>query len=252
MKAYCLGSSSKGNAFVLEIGKSALLIECGLPLNEILNKCSEFGVDFSKVNCCLLTHAHKDHSLSASKIIEHNIPLYASNGTKTALKLNIEVLEPLKVRKITDDIYILPFEVEHDAPESFGYVIKSKDETILFVIDSKSWSVDLRNFKFDYVFIECNYDNKIVYAQMCEINKELENGITTNQNKMFQFKRNTKAHQSLYSCIKNLKRLNLTNCKAIFLTHLSKRYANEYKMKNSIQNIFKINTYVCKEKGGIK
>lgn len=252
MNAFCLGSSSKGNAFILKMGKSTLLIECGLPFKEILDRCTNYGIDFSKVNCCLLSHAHKDHSLCADKIIEHNIPLYASNGTKTALKLNIEVLEPLKVRKITDDIYVLPFEVEHDAPECFGYVIKSKEETIIFVIDSKSWEVDLGNFKPDYVFIECNYDNKIVYAQMAQINDELEQGITTNKQKMYQFKRNTKAHQSLYSCIKNLKRLNLTKCKTIFLTHLSDRYANEYKMKNAIQNIFKIKTFVCKKKGGIK
>ena len=254
MKAYCLASSSSGNAFIIEIGGATLLIECGIPLKEIYQKCNEFNIDFSKVCACLITHAHKDHCLSADSIFSHGVSLYASKGTQDRLKAKINILEPLKVCKIVEGVYVLPFEVEHDIEGALGFVIKSKDETIIFINDSKRWNVDLRNFKPDYVFIECNYDNKVVYAQMAQIKKSFESGIDDKELRirMAQFKRNTNAHQSLNSCIKGLKSLNLTNCKSIFLMHLSDRYANEYKMKNAIENVFKIKTYVCKKKGGIK
>ena len=64
--------------------------------------------------------------------------------------------------------------------------------------------------------------------------------------------RNIKSHASLRGTERGLSMMNLSNCKAIFLTHLSDRYANEYKMKNEIQAMFGAKTYVCGRKGGIK
>ena len=70
--------------------------------------------------------------------------------------------------------------------------------------------------------------------------------------KLAQHERNLNSHCSLNGTIKGLEKLNLKNCKAIFLMHLSDRYANEYKMKNEVQNRFHIRTFVCKKDGGIK
>lgn len=254
MNAYCLASSSSGNAFIFDFGDTALLVECGIPLKEIYQKCNQNNVDFSKVESCLITHAHLDHCLCASDIFSHNIEIYGSKATLDRLKLKSNELQPLKITKVANGIYVLPFEVEHDIEGALGFVIKSKEDTIIFINDSKSWKTDLRNFKPNYVFIECNYDNKVVYAQMCALKKEIESTLNDKQGliKMAQFKRNTTAHQSLNSTIRGLGKLDLSQCKAIFLMHLSDRYANEYKMKKAIENVYKIKTFVCKKKGGIK
>ena len=56
---------------------------------------------------------------------------------------------------------------------------------------------------------------------------------------------------SLAHCRDHLKKLNLSQCKAIFLMHLSDRHANENKFKETIFEATGINTYVCKKNGGI-
>lgn len=258
MKAYCLASSSSGNAYIIETGDSTLLIECGISMNDIYSKCNSLGINFSKVDCCLITHAHGDHCCSAKHIERLGIPIFATKSTLERAKVKGRAITPLEPIKVAKSVYILAFIVNHDIEGAVGFVIKSKDETIIFINDSKSWNDDLRNFKPDYVFIECNYDHKMVHTQLRDLKRKVNDdslfgGVSKEDiAKISQHERNINAHQSLASCIKGLHKLILTNCKCIFLMHLSDRYANEYKMKNAIQNEFGIKTLVCGKKGGIK
>lgn len=50
-----LGSSSLGNAYIVNDGKTSLLLECGLPMSETQAK-SYFRV--SQVSACLISHQH--------------------------------------------------------------------------------------------------------------------------------------------------------------------------------------------------
>lgn len=258
MKAYCLASSSSGNAFILQLGDATLLIECGISIKEIYSKCNDLNISVSDIDCCLITHAHSDHCKSAKDIERIGIPVYATKETIKQAKINGNELNILQPTKVAPNVFILAFIVNHDIEGAVGFIIKSKDETIIFVNDSKSWNDDLRNFKPDYVFIECNYDHAMVHAQLHELQKKVEeDSILDKVNRedlstIAQHKRNINAHQSLASCIQNLHKLILTNCRAIFLMHLSDRYANEYKMKNAIEREFGIKTLVCCKKGGIK
>ncbi|HEK4983654.1 TPA: MBL fold metallo-hydrolase, partial [Clostridioides difficile] len=54
-----LGSSSRGNCYLLQLENETLILECGVSYKEILK-----GLDFSLENVvgCLVTHEHKDHS----------------------------------------------------------------------------------------------------------------------------------------------------------------------------------------------
>lgn len=257
-KFYCLASSSSGNAFIFEIGDTAILIECGIPLKEIYAKCNNAKIDFSKIKACLITHAHNDHCKSAKDIERLNIPIYASNDTLQAIKCKGIVLNNEQPITIAKGVAVMPFYVNHDIDGAMGFIIKSKETTIIFINDSKSWNADLRNFKPQYVFIECNFDDKIVYAQLNELKKEIQNVVLGEKDykeehiQIAQHERNVKAHQSLRTCINGLRKLNLSQCRCIFLMHLSDRYANEYKFKNTIQQEFGIKTLVCGKKGGIK
>ena len=145
----------------------------------------------------------------------------------------------------------MPFQVEHDIEGACGFIIKTKTECVLFVNDHKRWTADLRDFKPNYVFIECNYDHKVVYAQLNELRK-LPNPTVEEQQKMRQHERNLNSHCSLNGTLKGLRKLNLKNCSTIFLMHLSDRYANEYRMKIEVQKETGILTYACKKGGGIK
>ncbi len=260
MKAYCLASSSSGNCYIIECGNSRLLIECGLPYREILRKCNNERIDFSNICACLVTHAHGDHSRSIRDLIKVGIPVYASSGTYEELKMNPDhVLEDLKPTQINSDFKVMSFPVEHDINGAVGFVIKtSEKETIMFINDHKRWTQNLTAFKPNYLFIECNYDHSVVYPQLYALNKTKKNDSLTEEElkevniEIKQHERNINAHCSLHGTIKGCKKLDLSQCRTIFLMHLSDRYANEYKMKNEVQDATRIKTVVCGKRGGIK
>ena len=262
MKTYCLASSSSGNCFILEFeinGESTrIMIECGLPIADIYKRCNENRILLSSIKACLITHAHADHCKSASAMESLGIPLFASKATLDMISCKGNELIPNTPNRVLNGLYVMPFEVDHDIDGALGFIIKTKDECIFFANDHKRWTANLRNYKPDYVFIECNYENKMVYTQLWKLKKELKNGIPNPYEedkvkiKITQHERNIKSHCSLRGTEVGLSKLNLENCKAIFLMHLSDRYANEYKMKNDIEGKFYIKTYVCKKLGGIK
>ena len=73
-----LGSSSKGNCYFVSDGATKLLLDCGLPIKEILK-----GIDFAPqfVTACLVTHSHGDHVKSANKLAQlYGVRVYASKG----------------------------------------------------------------------------------------------------------------------------------------------------------------------------
>lgn len=261
MKAYCLASSSSGNAFVLDFDKGGqstkILIECGLPYTEILKKCNENGIDFSEIEACLITHSHQDHCKSAKELYKRNIPIIAHFKTLEQLNIKGQGIMPKQKFRVANGLFGIAFDVEHDVEGSVGYILKTEKECVIFIIDHKRFKSNIRNFKPDYVFIECNYDHKVVYAQYYELKKRKEEiGFEDDEmkeinTKLKQMERNINSHASIVSTEKGLAKMDLSNCKGIFLTHLSDRWANEYKMKNEIQSIFGVKTYVCKKIGGI-
>ena len=262
MKAYCLASSSSGNCFIMEFDvngrPTTIMVECGLPMSEIYSKLNELQIDLSSIEACLITHCHGDHSKSAYKLSKRGISLFASKATFDALKIIGHNLIVGEANKVARGIAVMPFEVEHDVDGALGYVIKSPTECVIFIIDHKRFNQNLSNFRPDYVFIECNFDERMVYAQLNDANKAIKDDSLSDlekreaSTKKSQLERNINAHCSLRGTVRGLQMMNLKKCKAIFLTHLSDRYANEYKMKNSIEDMFRVKTYVCKKGGGIK
>ena len=262
MKAECLASSSSGNCFILEFDingePTRIMVECGISMSDIYSKLGQRGIMLSSIQACLITHAHSDHCKSVRKIDKLGIPIYASKKTLEQVSCKGSELILEKPNRVSNGLYVMPFEVEHDCPGSVGFIIKTEKECVIFVNDHKRWTCNLSNFKPDYVFIESNYDQKMVYAQYNDL-KKMENEMELDEStlkeiniKMAQHERNLNSHCSLAGTIRGLEKLNLKNCKAIFLMHLSDRYANEYRMKNEIQNRFHIRTFVCKKDNGIK
>lgn len=262
MKAECLASSSSGNCFILEFDingvPTRIMVECGIPIGDIYKKLNDRGIMLSTIQACLITHGHQDHCKSASRLKDLGIPIYASKPTLELCNCEGNELILEKPNRVLNGLFVMPFLVEHDCEGSIGFVIKTKDECVIFVNDHKRWTCDLSNFKPDYVFIECNYYHTVVYAQLNELKKLREQPnidektLTEINIKIAQHERNIESHCSLRGTIKGLEKLNLSNTKVIFLMHLSDRYANEYVMKNDVQDRFGIRTYVCKKNDGIK
>lgn len=55
MQVEVLGSSSQGNAYIINDGKTSILLECGLPMKEMQIKS---GFRISQMSGCLISHLH--------------------------------------------------------------------------------------------------------------------------------------------------------------------------------------------------
>lgn len=255
MNSYCLASSSAGNCFIFEFGTHAsLMVECGLPYKEIIKKCNEQKIDFTKIKSCLITHAHKDHCVSAHDLLLRGINIYATRETTLKIAENSEILEINTPRKVLDGVWVNTFAVEHDIEGACGFLIKTRTDTVLFINDCKTWNADLSSLHPTQVFIECNHDNDKVIAKIEEIEKQNETcdlvDKQENDELLFRLNRNADYHSSLKGTIQNLQKLDLKLCKEIVLMHLSDSYADEKKMQNEVMKATGIKTIVAKKYGG--
>lgn len=225
MKLKVLGSGSSGNCYLLENKKETLILECGLPYKTILK-----GLNFNLSNVvgCLVTHEHKDHSKSIFKLEDAGIDIYTSCGTLNAvgdgLSYRAHFIKSEKQFTI-GQFTILPFETEHDAAESLGFLIQHNDfGKLLFITDS--YYCKYKFTSLDHIMIECNYSMDI-------LNKNIGEGLVH----PVLANRLLKSHFNLENVKEFLKATDLTGVKEITLIHLSGSNSNAVQFKSDIERL---------------
>ena len=243
MNIKCLASSSYGNCYLVEFKSASILIEAGLSIKEIKQKLLlDCNKTLNDIDAVLITHGHKDHSKAVEDLKKLGKRVYGNKYVSDKKYL----LEPRKMVCIAKETFVFPFEVEHDAPDSLGFIIKSEDETLLFINDSKYIKFDLSNYKFDVIMIECNYSSRLLPILIDKANKENDKSLKA------RYKRLLDSHMSSAACLKLLKSFDLSNCKAIFLMHLSDGHSRELEFKEQFSRELNKKIYICQKYGGIK
>ena len=219
MKLTVIGSSSKGNGYVIHDEEEALVIEAGVSLAKLMQAVS---FNRKKIVGCLVTHEHGDHAKHSEKYLNNGIKVYMSKGTSKALNLKTYskpvILIPHIMTKI-GNFNVLPFGVEHDVAEPLGFLINHKKiGNVLFLTDSYYTEFKFKNL--NHVIVEANFCNEI-------INKRFANGSLH----PCVYYRLFKSHMSIQSTLELLADNDLTAVKNIILIHLSD--------KNSDANSFK-------------
>ncbi|EGT4022617.1 TPA: MBL fold metallo-hydrolase [Clostridioides difficile] len=213
MKIKVLGSSSRGNCYLLQLENETLILECGVSYKEILK-----GLDFNlkSVVGCLVTHEHKDHSKSLVELTNNGIDVYSSKGTLEALKIENHRTKIIKSEELfkIGNFKIMPFSTKHDAIEPLGFLINHKEiGNLLFITDTYYCEYNFNNL--NHIMIECNYSKDL---------------LDNNKDKIYLRNRIVKSHFELNNVINFLKANDLSNTKTITLLHLSE--------DNSDKNLF--------------
>lgn len=217
-----LGSSSKGNCYRVTDGSTPLLLECGLPYKEI-----QKGFDFqmSSIAGCLVTHEHGDHSKSIKDVMKAGIDVYASKGTFEALNIthhrtkSVEAKKQFQIGTWT----ILPFDVQHDVSEPYGFLlVNQQGEKLLFATDT--YYIKYRFTGLTHLMVECNYSLDI-------LNENIANGTVPKVMK----KRLLHSHFNLENVKEFLKANDLSKIQEIWLLHLSDTNSNADLFKSEIQ-----------------
>ncbi|HHX63154.1 MAG TPA: MBL fold metallo-hydrolase [Epulopiscium sp.] len=236
MKLKVLGSSSKGNCYILESPTGSLLLEVGIPWKEI-----QQGLDYdlSKVVGALVTHEHKDHSKAVSDVMKAGIDVYMSGGTMDLWPIYNHRMNLIRAGKQVTiaDFNIMPFTTEHDANEPLGFLIQYKptEEKLLFLTDSYYCKYKFKGL--NYIAVECNYIKET-------LDQNIEDGYINEASKP----RLLKSHFSLENVKKFLKANDLSECRSITLLHLSDRNSDSRQMVREIEELTGIKPKVA-EKG---
>lgn len=231
MEIKVIASSSKGNCYLLDDGKTQILIEAGITFNKLIRK-----VNISNISGVLVTHEHQDHAKAVSDLIRRGKRVYSSQETFDALGIEKNALAKPIVEyqlQMIKTFAIIPFPTQHDAAKPLGFLIKSlvTNEVVLFATDT--YYVKNKFEGLNYIMIECNYANDIL---------EKRDNISKKQKDRLY-----KSHFELENVKEFLRNQDLSQVKEIYLMHLSSGNSDEERFKREIQELTGIPVYVCQE-----
>lgn len=221
MKLLCIGSSSRGNGYILQSSNGALLIECGMPLVEVKKA---LGWKLSGISGCVVSHRHKDHSKYLPEYLKFGIRALALEDVFASFpKLNrtfCKSIEPMHGYIVGGfKVYALP--VVHDVP-CLGFVIEhSEMGKLLFVTDTMM--LEYRVEKLNHIMIEANYSDEL-------LEDAISNGSTVSSTR----ERLLESHMELKTTEQILRTTDLTAVNEVVLLHLSGRHSDAVQFRDRI------------------
>lgn len=228
-----IASGSSGNAYRISDGDTALLLDAGIPLQRIKQALNFRVRDLAG---CLITHAHGDHAKAAGDLAKAGVDVYTSQGTIDACRLTGHRMKPVKALQevMIGTFAVLPFDVQHDAPEPLGFLLTSRrtGEKLLYFTDT--YYLKYRFTGLTHIMGECNYSMDIV-------EQSVRNGYIPPE----LVPRLIKSHMSLEHFLDLLKANDLREVKQIYLLHLSNNNSDAERFREAVQKLTGTEVYVC-------
>jgi len=229
-----IASGSSGNCYAIEHKGKYLLLEAGVPFDEVRP-----AIDYNTQDIvgCLISHEHGDHAKYVQDFIDRDIDVFASEGTQEALGVE-DILTPKKhIRTdLTEDFRVVSFDVNHDAKEPVGWLIGlwtgSRYRRVLYLTDCGYCEYKFNDL--EVIMIECNYTKK-----------KLINNIRQGRVKTALKPRLIENHMSLENVKTFLRRNDISNLLEIHLLHLSRKNGEPARMIKEIQLMTGCPTYVA-------
>ncbi len=225
MKLTILGSSSKGNCYILENDTEALIIECGVNIKEVKQA---LNFNLKKVVGCLMTHEHGDHAKYASDFMKAGINVWASEKTHESVGHLMNhracIIAPNGTQQL-GGFKVLAFDIRHDAAQPVGFYINHIETgNVLFLTDTFYAPYTFRNL--NNIIVEANYSTEI-------IEKKRSQGYLP----QFLTDRIIGSHMSLETCKELLQANDLSQVNNVVLIHLSDGNSDAIHFCNEIKNL---------------
>lgn len=229
-----LASSSRGNCYHVTDGSTPLLLECGISWKDIQRK---LNFETHKIDSCLISHSHNDHSAYVKDVIKAGIDCYMSGPTAEAIGVSghrIKIIEPKK-KFVVGTWAVLPFETQHDCPGAMGYLLVNRlNERLLFATDT--YYIKYCFSGLNIIAVECNYSLDILKA-----NVEAGKVPVAMKNRLLH------SHFSLDNVKEFLKANDLSKVSEIHLLHLSDGNSDAERFRREIQELTGKMVYVAEK-----
>jgi phosphoribosyl 1,2-cyclic phosphodiesterase len=164
---YALGSGSSGNAFAIECGEAALLIDAGFSAREIGRRAATVGLDLGRVQAVVITHEHSDHVNGAARLAAQlRIPVVTAHGTWDRIQPRMRGVthRPLV---LMGSVTVGAFQVEacptsHDAAEPVAVAVRTASGhrvAVAYDLGRPTTAVRLLLREAHLLILEANHDD---------------------------------------------------------------------------------------------
>lgn len=165
-----LGSGSAGNALVVEVGKTRVMLDCGFGIAETVSRLGRLSLTPQDINGIVVTHEHADHLGGvASFARKYGIKVWLTHGTMSVWQTNVSRLPefqlidghfPFAIREMA----IQPYTVPHDAREPVQYVLGDggKRLGVLTDVGCSTPHIEAILSGCDALVLECNHDYELL------------------------------------------------------------------------------------------
>lgn len=164
-----LGSGSRGNGTLVEIGGELVLVDCGFTLKQTEARLARLGLLPAQLSAVLVTHEHSDHMQGVAALAHrYAIPVYASYGT-----LNARAARQASVVGTVIDshaafaigaVSVQPVVVPHDAREPTQFVFSHGGQRVGVISDlGHVTPYVVEQFQeLDLLLMESNHDREML------------------------------------------------------------------------------------------
>ena len=170
MRFAVLGSGSRGNGMVVEVGATLVLLDCGFSLQQVKIRLAGLGKRPEDLAAIIVTHEHTDHASGVAGLARaYDLPVWATAGTAQAAGLgelaSCELFDchaPFAV----GDVELMPFPVPHDAREPSQFVFGDGGRRLAMLTDVGSITPHIVACldDCDALVLECNHDTAMLAA----------------------------------------------------------------------------------------
>ncbi len=169
MRFASLGSGSRGNALLVESGRTRVLIDAGFGPREISRRLARLGVPESGVDAILVTHEHSDHVGGAFACSgRFGWKLLMTAGTRAGCRGYAADIETALIDSHASfeigDLAIQPFPVPHDAREPVQFILTDGDSRLGVLTDAGHVTPHMVAMLdcSDALVLECNHDSSML------------------------------------------------------------------------------------------
>ena len=139
MHVQILSSGSAGNCALVRAGDSTLLVDAGLPRDELAARLETARVGHQGVDHVLVTHGHLDHSRSAGIVSRaHRATLHCSEGLMRNRSIRrSRRLSTLRLdqQNEIDGALVTPLRIPHDADPTVAFRIEHEGRVAVVLTD---------------------------------------------------------------------------------------------------------------------
>ncbi len=170
MRFACLGSGSEGNALVVEVGQTRVLLDCGFSIKETVSRLSRLALEPADLSAIVVTHEHSDHISGVARLAnKFQIPVWLSHGSHTFLAnldqapVDCHIIDSHSAFSV-GAILIEPFPVPHDAREPLQFVFGDGVRRLGVLTDTGTITPHIMKMLSgcDGLVLECNHDREML------------------------------------------------------------------------------------------